>query len=47
MSLVTVTERFQHFIFKGSRLVDLIIENTCHWSLDVTYSEDTLRTRHL
>ena len=22
------------------------IENTCHWSLDVTYGEDGLRTRH-
>jgi predicted transposase YbfD/YdcC len=22
------------------------IENTCHWSLDVTYREDALRTRH-
>src|SRR5947209_2119521 len=22
------------------------IENTCHWSLDVTYREDESRTRH-
>jgi hypothetical protein len=34
-----------HNLFLGGYYARLI-ENTCHWSLDVTYREDESRTRH-